>query len=164
MRLSDGDARDAPRARLSARPRDRLSSPRTWRRVYPLFPDRGDRYDAAPCRATGNGRTPSTSRTILLAPEEDLDRDPRDTEPEPTRFDDEPDEHETVPLHSEDVLDDEAEPPPSDLSDDSGLLDPEGLQEPGGEDEDESVADEVSLSRELDPDPDAARYRRRSGR
>jgi hypothetical protein len=93
----------------------------------------------------------------LLAPEEDPPEDPpgdrHRAEPEPTQFDDEPDEHETVPLHSETVLDDEAEPPPSDVSDEDGLLAPEGVNEAPGEDENEDVADEVSLSRELDPDP-----------
>jgi hypothetical protein len=87
----------------------------------------------------------------LLAPEEDPDREPSEAEPEPSRFDDEPDEHETVPLHPDDVLDDEAEPPPSDLSDDERLLDDEAL--PPEPDDDEPVADEVSLSRDVDPEP-----------
>ena len=87
----------------------------------------------------------------LLAPEENPDRDAGEPEPEATRFDDDPDEHETVPLHPDDVLDEEPEPPPSDLSDDEGLLDDGRL--PDEIDEDEPVADEVSLSRDLDPDP-----------
>ena len=87
----------------------------------------------------------------LLAPEENPDRDPDEAEGEPSRFDDEPDEHETVPLPGEDVLDDEAEPPASDLSEDEGLLDDEAL--PPESDEDEPVADEVSLTRDLDPEP-----------
>ena len=87
----------------------------------------------------------------LLAPEEDPVGDPSEAEPESTRFDDEPDEHETVPLHSEGELDEEGEPPPSDLSDDERLLDDERLP-PDPEDDDEGVADEVSLSRDLDPE------------
>ena len=88
----------------------------------------------------------------LLAPEEDPDREPSEAEPEPSPFDDEPDEHETVPLHPDDVLDEEAEPPASDLSDDERLLDDEGL--PPEPDDDEPVADEVSISRDLDPEPE----------
>jgi hypothetical protein len=87
----------------------------------------------------------------LLAPEDTPpEKDPADAEPEPSPFDDEPDEHETVPLRSDDLLDEEAEPPPSDLSDDEGLLD-DG-RPPEEVDDDEPVADEVSLSRDLDPD------------
>ena len=86
----------------------------------------------------------------LLAPEEDPDRDPAEPEGEPSRFDDDPDEHETVPLHPEGELDDEAEPPPSDLSEDEKLLDDEGL--PPEPEDDEPVADEESLSRDLDPE------------
>ena len=71
-----------------------------------------------------NKKDPLDEPDDLLAPEEDPKEDPGPAEPDATQFDDEPDEHETAPLHGEDALDDEAEPPASDVSEDDGLLAP----------------------------------------